>query len=100
MGQLVIAKTFGHRGGNQPVKDLKTGKVYITSQNHGFAVDADSLKGTDLELAQISLNDGTPEGFVHKELPIKTIQYHPEATPGPTDTNILFDEFKETIINY
>ena len=109
MGQLVIAKTFGaktfkmkfgHRGGNQPVKDLNTGKVYITSQNHGFAVDADSLKGTDLELAQVSLNDGTPEGFLHKELPIKTIQYHPEATPGPTDTNMLFDEFKETIINY
>ena len=109
MGQQLIAKSFGakifkmkfgHRGVNQPVKDLNTGKVYITSQNHGFSVDADSLKDSDLKLTQINLNDGTPEGFTHKELPLKSIQYHPEAAPGPNDTKSLFEEFKETIENY
>ena len=109
MGQHVIAKAFGattykmkfgHRGANQPVKDLKTGKVFITSQNHGFAIDPDSLKDSDLELTQINLNDGTPEGFVHKELPLRTIQYHPEAGPGPNDTRELFGEFAKTIREY
>jgi carbamoyl-phosphate synthase small subunit len=109
MGQHVIAKTFGattykmkfgHRGANQPVKDLQTGKVFITSQNHGFAVDPDSLKGTDLELTQINLNDGTPEGFLHKELPLRTIQYHPESGPGPNDTRGLFEEFGKMIKEY
>ena len=109
MGQHVIAKTFGattykmkfgHRGANQPVKDLQTGKVFITSQNHGFAVDPDSLKGTDLELTQINLNDGTPEGFLHKELPLRTIQYHPESGPGPNDTRVLFEEFGKMIKEY
>ena len=105
----VIAKTFGattykmkfgHRGANQPVKDLQTGKVFITSQNHGFAIDPDSLKGTDLELTQINLNDGTPEGFLHKELPLRTIQYHPESGPGPNDTRVLFEEFGNMIKEY
>ena len=109
MGQQLIAKSFGaktfkmkfgHRGANQPVKDLKTGKVFVTSQNHGFSVDAESLKDSDLELTQINLNDGTPEGFAHKELPLKCIQYHPEASPGPNDTRSLFEEFKETIEKY
>ena len=109
LGQQVIAKAFGattykmkfgHRGANQPVKDLKTGKVFITEQNHGFCINPDSLKGSDLELTQINLNDGTPEGFTHKELPLRTIQYHPEAGPGPTDTNVLFDEFVEAIKKY
>ena len=109
MGQHVIAKTFGattykmkfgHRGANQPVKDLQTGKVFITSQNHGFAIDPDSLKGTDLELTQINLNDGTPEGFLHKELPLRTIQYHPESGPGPNDTRGLFEEFGKMIKEY
>ena len=109
LGQQVIAKAFGattykmkfgHRGANQPVKDLKTGKVFITEQNHGFCINQDSLKGSDLELTQINLNDGTPEGFTHKELPLRTIQYHPEAGPGPTDTNVLFDEFVEAIKKY
>ena len=109
MGQHVIAKTFGattykmkfgHRGANQPVKDLQTGKVFITSQNHGFAIDPDSLKGTDLELTQINLNDGTPEGFLHKELPLRTIQYHPESGPGPNDTRDLFEEFGKIIKEY
>jgi len=109
MGQQVIAKVFGastykmkfgHRGANQPVKDLNTGKVFITSQNHGFCIDPESLKGSDLELTQINLNDGTPEGFLHKELPLRTIQYHPEAGPGPNDTRILFDEFYQMIKDY
>ena len=109
MGQQLIAKAFGaksfkmkfgHRGANQPVKDLKTGKVFITSQNHGFSIDAESLKDTDLELTQINLNDGTPEGFAHKELSLKCIQYHPEAEPGPNDTTSLFDEFKQIIKDY
>ncbi|MCQ2976893.1 MAG: glutamine-hydrolyzing carbamoyl-phosphate synthase small subunit [archaeon] len=109
MGQHIIAKTFGattykmkfgHRGANQPVKDLKTGKVFITSQNHGFCIDADSLKNSDLELTQINLNDGTPEGFKHKELPLRTIQYHPEAGPGPNDTKFLFKEFTDLVKDY
>lgn len=84
---------FGHRGSNQPVKDLVTGRVYITSQNHGFAVDADSFEGTGLEVSHINLNDNTVEGVRHKELPISTVQYHPEANPGPKDSAYLFDEF-------
>lgn len=84
---------FGHRGANQPVKDLATGKVYVTSQNHGFAVDADSLEGTDLEATHINLNDNTVEGMRYKDLPVFSIQFHPEARPGPHDTQYLFDEF-------
>ena len=73
---------FGHRGGNQPVKDLRTGKVAITSQNHGFAVDAESLP-PEVEVTHVNLNDGTVEGMRHRELPIFSVQYHPEAAPGP-----------------
>lgn len=87
---------FGHRGGNQPVKDLTTGKVEITSQNHGFAVDADSLP-SHLELTHINLNDNSVEGFRHKELPIFCVQYHPEASPGPHDARYLFDRFSQLI---
>jgi len=86
---------FGHRGGNQPVKDLKTGKVEITSQNHGFCVDMESLKDPDIELSHINLNDRTLEGFVHRELPLFSVQYHPEASPGPHDASYLFDRFIE-----
>jgi len=85
---------FGHRGGNHPVKDLATGKVYITAQNHGYAVDADSIK-EGLEVSHINLNDGTVEGLRHKELPIFTIQYHSEASPGPLDSTYLFEQFME-----
>lgn len=88
---------FGHRGGNHPVKDLITGRVYITSQNHGYAIDADSLKGTGLEVAMVNLNDNTVEGMQHKELPIYSIQYHPEASPGPRDSAYLFRKFMEDI---
>ena len=84
---------FGHRGGNQPVKDLRTGKVEITSQNHGFCVDIHSLKGKNVELTHINLNDDTLEGMRHKELPIFSVQYHPEASPGPRDATYLFDDF-------
>ena len=84
---------FGHRGTNQPVQDLRTGKVQISSQNHGFAVDAASLKGLPIEVTHINVNDGTIEGMRHKELPIFSVQYHPEAAPGPDDNMYLFDEF-------
>lgn len=84
---------FGHRGANQPVKNLKTGCVEITSQNHGFAVDLESMDRRALEVTHINLNDNTLEGFRHGELSILAIQYHPEASPGPHDANYLFDEF-------
>ncbi len=93
LGGKTFKLKFGHRGGNQPVKDLKTGKVHITSQNHGFAVAPDSLDPEEVELTQINLNDRTLEGMRHKKLPIFSVQYHPEASPGPQDTQDLFGEF-------
>lgn len=84
---------FGHRGVNQPVKNLITGKVEITSQNHGFCIHKDSLKDQPLRLTHINLNDDTLEGMEHKELPIFSVQYHPEASPGPHDADYLFDRF-------
>jgi carbamoyl-phosphate synthase small subunit len=83
---------FGHRGANHPVRDLATGKVYITAQNHGYAVDPDSLKN-GLEVTHINLNDGTVEGLRHRELPIFAVQYHSEASPGPWDSTYLFQQF-------
>lgn len=93
LGAKTFKLKFGHRGSNQPVKDFVSGRVFISSQNHGFAVDAESLKGTGLETTQINLNDGTVEGLRHRELPIISVQYHPEAGPGPHDTYFFFDEF-------
>jgi carbamoyl-phosphate synthase small subunit len=90
---------FGHRGANQPVKDLRTGKVAITSQNHGFAVDPKSLDENEVEITQINLNDQTVEGMRHKKLPIFSVQYHPEASPGPHDADLLFDEFQQIILD-
>jgi len=87
---------FGHRGGNQPVKDLATGKVTITSQNHGFAVDPDSLPA-DVEVTHINLNDQTVEGMRHRSLPIFSVQYHPEAAPGPNDASYFFGQFAKLI---
>ena len=86
---------FGHRGGNHPVLDIKKNKVAITSQNHGYAVDQESLKDTDLVETHIALNDKTNEGIKHKIHPCFSVQYHPEASPGPEDANYLFDEFIE-----
>jgi carbamoyl-phosphate synthase small subunit len=85
---------FGHHGGNQPVKDLATGRIEITAQNHGFAVDADSLPG-DCEITHINLNDNTVEGLAHRERAVYSVQYHPEAGPGPHDPAHLFDKFVE-----
>lgn len=88
---------FGHRGANHPVKNLITGRVDITSQNHGYAVDIDSLKNTDLELTHIAINDRSCEGVRHKKYPVFSVQYHPEAAPGPHDSSYLFDEFIKNI---
>ena len=95
LGGKTFKLKFGHRGANQPVKDLKTGKVEITSQNHGFCVDMESLKDPDIELSHINLNDNTLEGLIHKRLPLFSVQYHPEASPGPHDATYLFDRFIE-----
>lgn len=92
LGAETFKLKFGHRGGNHPVRDLSTGRVYITAQNHGYAVRADSLP-PGLEVSHINLNDDTVEGLTHRELPVFTIQYHSEASPGPRDNEYLFDRF-------
>ena len=89
---------FGHRGGNQPVKNLANNKVEITSQNHGFAVDPDSLNESQIEITHINLNDQTLEGIRHRSIPAFSVQYHPEASPGPHDSHYLFEEFKKLML--
>lgn len=84
---------FGHRGSNHPVKEITTGKVAITAQNHGYTVDPASLENTPLHITHVALNDGTVEGLRHDKVPAFTVQYHPEASPGPEDANDLFDQF-------
>ena len=93
LGGRTFKLKFGHRGANQPVKDLTTGKVEITSQNHGFSVDIHSLKDKDIRVSHINLNDETLEGMMHRGFPIFSVQYHPEAAPGPHDADYLFDRF-------
>ncbi len=96
-GARTFKLKFGHRGVNQPVKDLATGKVEITSQNHGFAVRAEDLEKVDLELTHVNLNDNTVEGFRHTKFPAFAVQYHPEACPGPHDSRYLFERFRDLI---
>jgi carbamoyl-phosphate synthase small subunit len=93
LGGKTYKLKFGHRGGNHPVKNLLTGKIEITSQNHGFAVDPESLDPSTLEITHINLYDQTNEGFRHRELPVFSVQYHPEASPGPHDSDYLFADF-------
>jgi carbamoyl-phosphate synthase small subunit len=103
LGQQVLARAlggrtyklkFGHRGANHPVLNKLTGKVEITSHNHGFAVDPESLDPARIELTHFNLNDGTLEGFRHRSEPVFSVQYHPEAAPGPHDSLYLFEDFK------
>ena len=100
LGRAFGAKTFklkfGHRGANHPVREVASGRVHITAQNHGYAVDGDSLP-SEVEVSHVSLNDGTVEGLRHRSLPVMSIQYHSEASPGPRDNEYLFDEFLELI---
>jgi len=103
LGQAFGAKTyklkFGHHGANHPVKDMQSGKICITVQNHGFCVDIESLKNPDIEITHINLNDRTLEGFQHKKYPVFSVQFHPEASPGPRDAMYLFKKFYNLIDN-
>jgi len=100
LGGKTYKLKFGHRGGNHPVKEVSTGRVEITSQNHGFSVDPDSLRDSEVEFTHINLNDGTLEGFRHRTEPVVAVQYHPEAAPGPHDSFHLFDQFLTMIDQY
>jgi len=91
---------FGHRGGNQPVRNLDNGRVEITAQNHGFAVDPDSLDAGQVELTHMNLNDQTLEGIRHRAVPAFSVQYHPEASPGPHDSHYLFEEFRRLMLEF
>ena len=93
LGGKTYKLKFGHRGANHPVMNQVTDKVEITSHNHGFAVDPDSLNPTDIEITHMNLNDQTLEGFRHRSDPVFCVQYHPEAAPGPHDSHYLFDDF-------
>jgi carbamoyl-phosphate synthase small subunit len=93
LGGRTYKLKFGHHGSNHPVKDMNTGHVEITAQNHGFAVDPESLPASDVEITHVNLNDYTNEGMRHRSLPLFSVQYHPEASPGPHDSHYLFRRF-------
>jgi len=95
LGGRTFKLKFGHHGGNHPVKNLVSNRVEITAQNHGFAVDPDSLPASDVEITHVNLNDGTNEGMRHRSLPLFSVQYHPEASPGPHDSHYLFRQFTD-----
>lgn len=97
LGAVTYKLRFGHRGANHPVKDIISGRIFITSQNHGYAVQADSLRGSGAKVSYINMNDGTVEGLVHERLGLRSVQFHPEAAPGPQDTRHLFDDFVKAI---
>ena len=97
LGGKTFKLPFGHHGSNHPVKNLMTGQVEITAQNHGFCVDPDSLPAEDVEITHLNLNDHTNEGLRHRSLPLFSVQYHPEASPGPHDSHYLFRQFTETM---
>jgi carbamoyl-phosphate synthase small subunit len=98
LGGRTYKLKFGHRGGNHPVMRISTGQVEITAQNHGFAVDIDSLPKSEIEITHVNLNDQTLEGFRHKSLPAFCVQYHPESSPGPHDSRYLFEAFKSMML--
>ena len=97
LGANTYKLKYGHRSANQPCIDKRTGKCYITSQNHSFAIDKNSIPD-DVEILYENLNDNTVEGIMHKTIPAFSVQFHPEASPGPNDTSFLFDEYIEMIV--
>ena len=97
LGGKTFKLKFGHRGGNHPVMDLQTRRIEITSQNHGFCVDIDSLPKNEIECTHINLNDKTLEGLKHKKYPLFSVQYHPENSPGPHDSDYLFARFRNLV---
>lgn len=100
LGCNTVKMKFGHRGSNQPVKDLLTNKAYITAQNHGYAVEDASIDRDNITISHVNLNDNTVEGIMHKFLPVFSVQYHPEACPGPHDSMYLFDKFMDIAMVY
>ena len=100
LGGKTFKLRFGHHGSNHPVKNLLTGQVEITAQNHGFCVDPDSLPSSDVEITHLNLNDNTNEGLRHRNLPLFSVQYHPEASPGPHDSHYLFRQFNDMMKNW